>query len=284
MPSPSDLASLATIACLLEAGAPKPGNVSPGRRFRDMTYEDFVVSAVAIGPELRQADTRPLGETILAAVEATRRWTSANTNLGMVLLLAPLVRAATLRGGSLRDRVRRVLGETTVADAAAAYAAIRVSRPGGMGTVAEQDLSATPSVTLLEAMRLAADRDAVAGEYASGFARTFETGVPALRAARQAGLRWPETVVETGLALLAEAPDTLIARKLGPAEAETVRARASAIMRLGGVRTADGRAELAAFDADLRDPQNSRNPGTTADLTTAAIFVALAEDGWQPDR
>jgi len=284
VPSTTDLAALATLACLLEAGAPKPGNVSPGRRFRDMTWEDFLVSAVAMQPVLAHTDTRPLGETILAAVEATRRWTSANTNLGILLLLVPLVKAAGRRGGTLRERVREVLATTTVADATRVYSAIRASRPGGMGTVPEQDISAAPSVTLLEAMHLAAGRDAIAGEYASGFARTFETGVPALRAARRAGLGWQETVVETGLALLSAVPDSLIARKLGPVEAEAVRARAAAIQRLGGVRTAEGRAELAAFDAELRDPQNSRNPGTTADLTAAAIFVALAEDGWQPDR
>jgi triphosphoribosyl-dephospho-CoA synthase len=283
--TPSDVASYVTLACLLEASTAKPGNVAPGRPFRDMTYEDFLASAVAIGPVLGQAGQRPLGETIRDAMRATRRWTRANTNLGMVLLLTPLARAV-LAGmeGSLRERVRTVLGATTVADAAEVYGAIRLAGAGGLGQVEQQDLARSPSVNLLEAMRLAAGRDSVAAEYAGDFALTFGTGLPAFRAARAEGLPWEGAVIETFLALLAAHPDTLIARKLGAAVAQVVSDRAAGITRLGGTRTAAGRAELAAFDADLRDPQNSHNPGTTADLTAAAIFVALVEDGWRPDR
>ena len=285
MPEPSDVAAYATLACLLEASAAKPGNVAPGRPFRDMTYEDFLASAVAIGPVLGQAGQQPMGETIRDAIHATRRWTRANTNLGIVLLLTPLARAALAgREGTLRERVRTVLGATTVADAAEVYGAIRLAGAGGMGEVAQQDLAEAPSVNLLEAMRLAAGRDSVAAEYAGGFATTFDVGLPALRAARADGLPWEGAVIETFLALLATRPDTLIARKLGGGVARTVSDRAAGIVRLGGTRTAAGQAALAAFDADLRDPHNSRNPGTTADLTAAAIFVALVEDGWQPDR
>ena len=285
MTSPSEVASYVTLACLLEASAAKPGNVSPGRPFRDMTYADFLASAVAIGPVLAQAGQRPLGETIHDAVRTTRRWTRANTNLGIVLLLTPLARAA-LAGpeGTLRERVRTVLGTTTVVDAAEVYGAIRLAGAGALGEVEHQDLANAPSVNLLEAMRLAAQRDSVAAEYTDDFAVTFDTGLPALRAARADGLPWEGVVVETYLALLAAKPDTLIARKLGAAVAAAVSDRAAGILRLDGVKSAAGRAELAAFDADLRDPQNSGNPGTTADLTAAAVFVALVEDGWRPDR
>jgi triphosphoribosyl-dephospho-CoA synthase len=283
--TPTEICSFVTLACLLEASAPKPGNIAPGRSFRDMGYEDFLASAVAIGPVLSQAGQRPLGETIRDAVAETHRWSRANTNLGMILLLAPLARAA-LSGlsGPLRDRLGTVLDVTTVADAIHVYSAIREAAPGGLGTVKSQDLSRTPTVTLVEAMRLATDRDTIASEYATGFALTFETGVTALRAAREAGLLWRDAVVETYLTLLASRPDTLIARKLGLDAAEEVSARAAEIRRLGGVRTEAGCTALAAFDADLRNPQNSRNPGTTADLTAAAIFVVLVEDGWRPDR
>lgn len=287
---PPDLSSLATLACLIEASAAKPGNVSPGRPFRDMRYEDFLVSAVAAGPELGLAGTRPLGETILAAVHATRQWTRANTNLGIILLFAPLARAAGRLGGSgarrlgLQEAVQAVLRETTVDDARLAYSAIREAHPGGLGTASDQDLSREPSVTLLEAMRLAQARDLVAREYASGFDLTFECGHPALRAARDGGLPWDEATVQTYLTLLAREPDTLIMRKLGYPAAETTSRRAAEVLQQGGVRTAEGRAALAAFDADLRDTQNSHNPGTTADLTAAAVFVTLIEDGWEPDR
>jgi triphosphoribosyl-dephospho-CoA synthase len=285
MRSPSEVSALATLACLLEASADKPGNVSPGRPFRDMTYEDFLASAVAIGPVLSQAGQRPLGETIRDALRATRVWTRSNTNLGITLLLTPLARAELVGlGGPLRERLEDVLAATTVADAVEVYGAIRQSGAGGLGQVESQDIARVPSTTLGAAMQLAAERDSVAAEYATGFEITFGIGVPALREARAAGLAWNASIIETFLALLAARPDTLIARKRGRADAEAVSHRALEIRRLGGARTDAGRTELLRFDAELRDPQNSRNPGTTADLTAAATFVVLLEDGWRPDR
>jgi triphosphoribosyl-dephospho-CoA synthase len=286
--SPPDLATIATLAALLEASASKPGNVTPGRPFRDMSYEDFLVSAVAAGAELGRAGERSLGETVLAAVRATRRWSRANTNLGIILLLTPLARAAARRGASdqadLRKSLAEVLRASTIEDARSVYLAIREAAPGGLGAAGEQDVHSEPTVTLQEAMRLAVERDAVAAEYASNFQLTFERGVPALRAALEAGVAWCDATVETFLALLALRPDTLIARKVGDAAAAEVSRLAAEVLRAGGTRTEAGRAAMAAFDADLRDPQNSRNPGTTADLTAATLFVVLLEGGWNPDR
>ena len=280
MREPEDVAAAAQLACLLEVSAPKPGNVSPGHHFHDARYEDFLASAVAIGPALAGAGRAPLGSSIRAAVEATARWTGSNTNLGIVLLLAPLARAA-LRGTlPLREAVREVLAATTVADAAEVYAAIRRARPGGLGAVAGEDVAGPPSVTLQAAMGLATDRDSIAREYVTDFAVTFEVGAPALRAARHADLDWSDAVVEAYLRLLAAVPDTHIARKLGRAAADAVSRRAAEVEQAGGVRTGAGREALATFDAELRSPDNSRNPGTTADLTCAALFVVILEGSW----
>ncbi|MEO8091012.1 MAG: triphosphoribosyl-dephospho-CoA synthase [Gemmatimonadales bacterium] len=280
MTAPADVAAAGQLACLLEVSAPKPGNVSPEHHFHDTRYEDFLASAVAIGPALLEAGQHPLGTTIRTAVEATRHWTRSNTNLGIVLLLAPLARAALRAGGSLRERLKRVLAETTVADAAEMYAAIRHAGPGGLGASSAEDVADTPTVTLREAMALAAERDAVAREYVTDFALTFEVGVPAVRASRQEGLGWTEAAVEAYLTLLASTPDTHIARKLGKAEAEAVSRRAGEVRAAGGTRSAAGLEALAALDAELRDPRNRRNPGTTADLTCAALFVVILEGGW----
>src|SRR5437762_11620413 len=94
----ADVAIAAQLACLIEASAPKPGNVSPGRHFADARYEDFLASAVAIGEPLAGAGMRSVGATVRLAVEATARWTRSNTNLGIVLLLTPLARAALEKG------------------------------------------------------------------------------------------------------------------------------------------------------------------------------------------
>jgi triphosphoribosyl-dephospho-CoA synthase len=278
--TPPEVAAAGQLACLLEVSAPKPGNVSPDRHFHDTRYEDFLASAVAIGPALADAGKVPLGATVRRAVDDTLQWTRSNTNLGIVLLLAPLARAALVKGGSLRDRVGRVLAETTVADAQEVYIAIRRARPGGLGASKAEDVSEAPTVGLREAMALAAERDAIAREYVTDFALTFEVGVPALRDARSEALVWSDAVVEAYLALLDAAPDTHIARKLGTAEADTVSRRARKVRAAGGTRSAEGRTALAELDADLRDPRNRRNPGTTADLTCAALFVVILEGGW----
>jgi triphosphoribosyl-dephospho-CoA synthase len=278
--TPAEVAAAGQLACLLEVSAPKPGNVSPERHFHDTRYEDFLASAVAIGPALADAGKHPLGTTIRRAVEETLRWTRSNTNLGIVLLLAPLARAALRCDGTLRQRLSGVLDETTVADAGEVYAAIRRARPGGLGEAAEEDVAAAPTVSLREAMALAAERDAIAREYLTDFALTFDIGVPALITARAAGLAWTDAAVEAYLTLLEAAPDTHIARKLGQAEAEAVSRRAREVRAAGGTQSAAGRKALAALDAELRDPRNRRNPGTTADLTCAALFVVILDGGW----
>jgi len=276
------VAAAAQLACLLEVSAPKPGNVSPFAGFRDASYEDFLASAAAIGPALTAAAERSLGTTIRAAVEATARWAPSNTNLGLVLLLAPLARAALTPGGaSLRARLAATLAATTVADARDAYAAIRLAAPRGLGRAPDQDVAGTPSATLRDVMALAVERDAIAREYASDFRSTFELGAPALRAALADRLPWRDAVVEAYLTLLGAAPDTHIARKLGLPAAITVQQRGRSVLDAGGVRTAAGREAIAALDGELRDEANTLNPGATADLTGAAIYLVLLEGGWR---
>jgi triphosphoribosyl-dephospho-CoA synthase len=277
-----DIATAAQLACLLEVTAPKPGNVSPGRHFGDTRYEDFLASAVAIGAPLGGATTRPIGETVRLAIEATARWTDSNTNLGIVLLFAPLARAAgsdNRRG--LRDALRRVLDATTVDDARDVYAAIRCAAPGGLGRAEAQDVAEEPTLPLVDVMRLAADRDGIAREYATAFEVTFEIGAPALQAARRDGLNWDDAIVETFLTILAAQADTHVVRRGGAAMAEDVSRRANAALGAGGVRSASGRVAIDEMDRALRDADNTANPGTTADLTAAAIFVELLEGGWR---
>jgi triphosphoribosyl-dephospho-CoA synthase len=285
-----ELAATAQLACMLEASAPKPGNISPGRRFADISYEDFLASAAAIGGPLSGAGERPLGATVRIAVEATAGWAPSNTNLGIILLLAPLVRAAVTQAesghASLRESLRRVLDTTTVDDARDVYAAIRRVAPGGLGRADAQDVAGEPTVTLLEAMRLAAGRDSIAREYATAFDITFEITAPALGRARRDGLAWSDAVVEAFLHLLAAVPDTHIARRAGESLAIEVTREAQGVLAAGGVRSEEGRAAIHAFDLALRsgEPGNLANPGTTADLTAAAIFVVLAGGGWtSPD-
>lgn len=280
--SPDDVALAAQLAALLEVAAEKPGNVTPRHAFADTRLTDFLASAAAIGPAMRAAGSQPVGATILQAIRATRRVTRANTNLGIVLLFAPMARAAGLMEappGLLRAALRSVLRALTVEDAAQAYEAIRLAGPGGLGAVAEEDVSAAPTVTFRAAMGLAAARDAVAREYVTDYAITFEIGMPALQAALDAGLAIEAAVVAVFLTILGQVPDTLIARKLGWAAAEAISARARELVPVPAtLASATAHEALAAFDSELHDDYNRRNPGTTADLTAATLFAALLID------
>ena len=280
---PSDVAAAAQLACLLEASAPKPGNVSPAHHFDDLCYDDFLAAAAAIGDPFSAAGSAPVGTIVRGAIDATARWTRSNANLGIVLLLAPLSRAA-LTGewpadgrwlpAALRDGVRRVLDETTVDDAREVYAAIRAAQPGGLGRVDDQDVAGEPARTLLEVMRLAADRDSIAREYATAFEATFEIGAPALVRAR-GSTDVGEAIVETFLTLLAARPDSHITRQRRRQAAGAVSERARAALVEGGVRSAPGRRAVEAMHHALCDSSHRANPGATADLTAAAIFVVL---------
>jgi triphosphoribosyl-dephospho-CoA synthase len=268
----------AQAACLVEVSVHKPGNVSPIAGFRDARFEEYMLSALAIGPAMARAHRHPVGATILRAVRATRRVVATNTNLGTVFLFAPLARA--YGAGELRAQVRRVLASLTVDDARAAYRAIRMVRPGGLGTGVRYDVRDEPTVSLRTAMASAADRDTIAREYAAGFPVTFGTALPALERWRQR-LSLREAVVQTFLTILAAVPDTLIARKTDAATAAAVSKAAADVLAAGGVTTRQGRRRLQDLDRWLRSRGNRLNPGTTADLTAAALFVAILEHGFE---
>jgi triphosphoribosyl-dephospho-CoA synthase len=160
------------------------------------------------------------------------------------------------------------------------YAAIRRAAPGGLGRVADQDVADEPTLSLVNVMRLAADRDAIAREYATAFDTTFNVGVPALARARRDRLSWDDAIVETFLTLLASGPDSHIARRGGDALAADVSVQARDVLAAGGVRSPEGRDAVARMDRALRDTRHLANPGTAADLTAAAIFVVLLDGGW----
>lgn len=151
------------------------------------------------------------------------------------------------------------------------YEAIRLAAPGGLGNVAQQDVREEPTQTLRQVMALAAERDLIARQYANGFAEVFNDGVPAVLAGLQRTGSIEGAIISAHLRLMADHPDTLIARKCGWAEAEEAARRARAVLDAGW-------SELSAFDAWLREDGHKRNPGATADLLTACLFVLLREN------
>ncbi len=274
--APFPISQAATLACLWEVTAPKPGNVHRGADFEDVTYLDFVQSAIVIGPILAQSRELGVGRTVLEAVRATQVAVRTNTNLGTVLLLAPL--AAVPEGMRLADGIRGVLERLTVEDTRYVYEAIRISAASGLGHTETADVfEEPPNITLVEAMRLAAHRDLVARQYANHFADVFDRLAARIEAG--VGKGWPLTtaIVHAQIEQLAAEVDSLILRKCGPQLAESVRARAAVVIAAGKPGEEDYARAVEDLDFWLRADGHRRNPGTTADLIAAALFVLLRE-------
>src|ERR1700733_14602967 len=218
------LAHQVELVCVLEVSAPKPGNITPGHDFADTTYVDMVRSALALALSPRRARARGVGALTADGVRATARVTDANTNLGIVLLLAPLVRAEATRRAdeSLRSAIERTLGQLDVDDATAAFAAIVQAHPGGLGEAPEHDVRAPASISRRAAMPPAPPRDRTASEYATGYAIVFDSGLPLLADALAGGARTLDAIVSLHVGLLASHRDTLIERKAGAAAARAV--------------------------------------------------------------
>jgi triphosphoribosyl-dephospho-CoA synthase len=270
------LGACASLACVWEATAPKPGNVYRGADFEDTSYSDFLTSAAMIAPVIDQAPTRGVGATVLAGIEATRAAVGPkNTNLGILLLVAPL--AAAPSDQPLATGVAAVLQRLTPDDCSDVYSAIRLTQPGGLGRVDEGDVNAPDAMpgSLLAAMQLAADRDLVARQYGNNFADVF-TVANSIEACLQS-MPMSDAIVRGYLELLAREPDSLIARKCGDAKAREVGDGALSVLDCLPSGDDVYRGVLADFDFWLRSDGHRLNPGTTADLVAAALFVLLRD-------
>lgn len=264
-----DLAGAYRDACLAELRALKPGNVHVFADIGETKVADFEASAVASAPWIGQPGAS-VGARILAAIRATREAIGWNTNLGIVLLCAPLAAAAEA-GGDLRAALATILSGLDRIDARDAFEAIRLASPGGLGSADRHDVHEAPTVTLREAMGEAAGRDRIARAYLTDFEDVFETGLPALRQAQAAGLDEPWCTTSVHMAFLSRFADTHIERRRGREQAEAVRVRAAEIIEAGPPGPAS-LATLLAFDAELK--KGDLNPGTSADFTVATLFAA----------
>jgi triphosphoribosyl-dephospho-CoA synthase len=267
----------ATIACSWEATAPKPGNVYPGADFDDVTYEDFKLSAVVIGPILERTLEVGVGRTVLDAIRATKQTVGTNTNLGTLLLLAPL--AAVPDGVPFQAGIERVLSELTFDDTRFVYDAIRASAAGGLGTAREADVfdDVPPNLHLVDAMRLAADVDLVARQYTNNFADVLSGTAEWI--AEGLSRKWPLTdaIVHAHLRQLSIHGDSLIIRKCRKPISDEARDRAAQVIGAGLPGDEGYERAVAEYDRWLRADGHRRNPGTSADLIAAGLFVLLRE-------
>jgi len=282
-------------ACMLDVAVRKPGNVSLHSAGHGMQAGMFVASArAAAGPLFTPGAS--VGERIEAAVKATLAVAGCNTNLGILLLCAPMAAAVEQApqagtAGALREALGSVLADLGLDDARAAYRAIALANPGGLGTAQAEDVHAEPSIGLRAAMALAAERDLIASQYRDGYADLFERALPALGSGFASGAlaacQSPDAATTAAvqrvyLEWLGTFPDSHIVRKHGDAVAHTVMASAQAWRtRAEGGTVLDAKLGFAAWDDSLK--AQGINPGTSADLTVATLMAAGLTRSSEPD-
>jgi triphosphoribosyl-dephospho-CoA synthase len=290
----------------LEVSAyPKPGNVQRTADFEGTRYEHFLASAIAVGPHFKHAanqgvlvheekiglDRVGVGETIKEAVVDVSSWQhGGNTVLGSIILLVPIAVAAgiTLAAGEfsiprLRRNIKSVVESTTPEDAVKLYEAISIAQPGGLGKAPKLDVTDATStkkiiqdkVSLYEVFKISAPWDSISSEWVNDYHITFHIGYPFFIQQLEETNDINTATVHTFLKILSEVPDTLITRKAGMSNAKEVSTQAKRVLERGGLTTPEGKELLLKFDAKLRDPAHQLNPGTTADITSVVLALAI---------
>ncbi|MGC9346073.1 MAG: triphosphoribosyl-dephospho-CoA synthase [Candidatus Bathyarchaeales archaeon] len=300
------------LAILLEASANKPGNVNRTTGFENTRYEDFLASAVAISSSFEYAAERGvlvscgeihvsdvgLGRIIRDCVANVNAWQrGGNTLLGTAILLSPIAIAAGMTPAKedvfeipkLRENMKLVVESTTPEDAVNVYEAIKSANPGGLGKVPELDINDPNSkkrileerISLFQIFQISSKYDTVCSEWVNNYPITFDVAYPSLTEQIRKTDNLNKAIVHTFLKVLAEYPDTLIARKTSREKALEVSFKAKEILKLGGLETLSGREKLREFDRELRKAGNLLNPGTTADIIAAALALNVL-GGYKP--
>jgi triphosphoribosyl-dephospho-CoA synthase len=300
------------LAVLFEISSDKPGNVNLTTGFEGTHYEHFLASAVATAPWFELAAERGIavsekeisvshvmvGQIIRDCVWDVNCWQhGGNTLLGTVILLSPIAIAAGMTSvvkenfeiQQLRENLKCITESTLPEDAVNVYEAIKIAKPSGLGKAPELDLNDSDSVnrivkeniTLYQVFKVASVYDRVCSEWVSNYPVTFEVAYPYLIRQFSKDMDLNKAIVHTFLKVLAEYPDTFIARKIGIEKAKEVSVKASEILELGGLETSLGRKSLHKFDLQLRKSSNDLNPGTTADIVAAALALCIL-NGYRP--
>lgn len=267
-----NLAQAFKAACMAELEALKPGNVHIFADGHGMTVQDFIASADAVSEVIAQPNLT-LGQRILLSVQATQDAVKMNTNLGMILLCAPLIQAKlNITGTGLQANIHAVLGGTTMEDAEACFAAIRHANPAGLGESSQHDVNQPADCTLLHAMQQAANQDSIAHQYTNNFADVFD-GLAYYQKALSKWQRpaWAATALY--LHFLSRFLDSHIVRKQGETIAKLVQNEAieHAAEFSKSFNPKNYQSALMTFDAALK--KRGLNPGTSADLTVASLFL-----------
>ena len=299
------------LAILLEVSADKPGNVNLVVGFEGTRVEHFLASAMAAQTHFEEAAKRGiaifngrlrisdagLGELIKKCAADIDAWQKGgNTLIGTVILLVPIAVAAgmtPMKGDSfdfseLRKNLKLAIESTTPLDAVHLYEAIAIAKPSGLNHAPDFDIHdanakerlLSEDISLYQVFEIAAEYDDVCSEWVNNYPITFDLAYPYL-VDQLKSRDLNKAIIHTFLKVLSEHPDTFIARKVGIEKTRGISLFASKILKLGGVETQKGRQSIHKFDRELRKSGNQYNPGTTADLTAAALALCTLS-GYRP--
>ncbi len=277
LPRPTHLTPgwCAALASILEATARKPGNVSPDKSFSDLSYDDLCNAALAMVPALDREKKAPLGEMIKEAVICSRSKTLSNANLGIILAISPLAAASTSPEHPLRATdADTEIEQCNAQDTLDIYDAINLSTAGSLGKRDSYDIQSPAPESIHHAMEHAAvtePTDSIAALWSSGYQPLWDSLVSDLQYHEAHGVSWEQSIIFTALSQLARAPDSLIIRRHGRQKAVQISSEAALVLELPLNNRAPA---IEAFDWRLRHPCRI-NPGTTADLVAAALYVHL---------
>jgi triphosphoribosyl-dephospho-CoA synthase len=300
------------LAILLEVSADKPGNVNLVVGFEGTNHMHFLASAVAAAPHFRLAAEKGIavsngeiglekvgvGRIIRNCIGEVGAWQSGgNTLLGTVILFSPLAVAAGMTPAEkgifefscLRQNLKRVVEATTPEDAVAVYEAVKIANPSGLGKAPDLDVNDPTSIgrileeriTLYRVFQIASAYDMVCSEWVSNYHVTFDFAYPRLMRHLNENGDLNKAIIHTFLEVLAEYPDSFIARKVGAEKAHEVSLMAREILDFGGLKTEAGKEKLHNFDLTLRKSDSLLNPGTTADIIAAALALTIL-NGYRP--
>ena len=299
------------LAILLEVGAHKPGNVSVITNFENTFYSHFLASAVAASSSFEAAAQKGIavsqgkidasdvgvGQIIKRCISDINTWQhGGNTLLGAVILLSPVAIAAGMISQTgnfdlqlLRRSLKRIIESTTPVDAVNMYTAIGIANPSGLGKAPALDVTDPNSVnriidekiSLYEVFKIAEKYDSICSEWVNNYPITFDFAYPSLVKRLQLGGDPVHAIIQTFLEVLAEVPDTFIARKTSIQKSREISLQARQILNVGGVGTQVGRKRLKEFDKELRSASNILNPGTTADIIATALALCVL-GGYRP--
>ena len=268
-----DLKTAYLFSCKKDIELIKPGNVNLLSSHKDTKAQDYLDSAILSSKELFNQN-HSFGKRILESVKVTRAQINVNTNLGIILLCAPVIQAyIDFNLLDLREGIKKTLATTSIKDTHDLCAAINVSSPGGLGDRDMYDTASYPNASIKEIMNYSQEYDRISYQYSHNFSDIFDFIIPKLEFLNQ---RYESLDISLSLLfieILAKIPDSHISRKFGDKIAKKTSNNAYDLLKILDREYDPDYLAKALNNLDYEYKKKGINPGTTADLLVASLMI-----------